>query len=171
MDLMLRIIRIVVSPRDEWQRIAADGPRLVAVYRVLEPHLVSTYVYHADATDPLTDAPTVRLLRQLAATDQSHVAWGQAVLDSLMQEADERKRALRVQADIEERLVACGGITGRGIESHWLAFHSAKAETDSPGRSKRAASSRSGSPSIRTSLSRVSRRGRRAASCRRNTTT
>ena len=25
MDLMLRIIRIVVSPRDEWQRIAADG--------------------------------------------------------------------------------------------------------------------------------------------------
>src|SRR3712207_477136 len=34
--------------------------RLVAVYRVLEPHLVSTYVYHADATDPLTDAPTVR---------------------------------------------------------------------------------------------------------------
>src|SRR3954468_7534699 len=27
--------------------------RLVAIYRVLEPHLVSTYVYHADATDPL----------------------------------------------------------------------------------------------------------------------
>ena len=25
MDLMLRIIRIVVSPRDEWERIAADG--------------------------------------------------------------------------------------------------------------------------------------------------
>ena len=38
--------------------------RLVAVYRVLEPHLVSTYVYHADATDPLVDTPTVRLLRQ-----------------------------------------------------------------------------------------------------------
>ncbi len=54
--------------------------RLVAVYRVLEPHLVSTYVYHADATDPLADTPTVRLLRQLAAMGQSHVAWGQAVL-------------------------------------------------------------------------------------------
>ena len=48
--------------------------RLVAVYRVLEPHLVSTYAYHADATDPLADAPTVRLLRHLAALDQSHVA-------------------------------------------------------------------------------------------------
>ena len=55
--------------------------RLVAVYRVLEPHLVSSYVYHADATDPLTDTPTVRLLRQLAAMGQSHVAWGQAVLE------------------------------------------------------------------------------------------
>jgi hypothetical protein len=30
--------------------------RLVAVYRVLEPHLVSSYVYHADATDPLAAA-------------------------------------------------------------------------------------------------------------------
>ena len=57
--------------------------RLVAVFRVLEPHLVSTYVYHADATDPLADAPTARLLRGVAAMDQSHIAWGQAVLESL----------------------------------------------------------------------------------------
>src|SRR5918998_6259803 len=99
--------------------------RLVAVYRVLEPHLVSTYVYHADATDPLTDTPTVRLLRQLAALGQSHIAWGQAVLDSLTQDPEERRRALEVQADLEQRLVACGGGTGEGIESHWLAFASA----------------------------------------------
>src|SRR3954462_738648 len=99
--------------------------RLVAVYRVLEPHLVSTYVYHADATDPLADTPTVRLLHQLAGTDQSHIAWGQAVLDSLTQDPAERKGALAVQAEIEERLVACGGVTGQGIESHWLAFASA----------------------------------------------
>ena len=98
--------------------------RLVAVYRVLEPHLVSTYVYHADATDPLADTPTVRLLHQLAGIDQSHIAWGQAVLDSLTQDPAERKRALAVQAEIEERLVACGGVTGQGIESHWLAFAS-----------------------------------------------
>src|ERR671937_2686785 len=57
--------------------------RLVAVYRVLEPHLVSTFVYHADATDPLADTPTVRMLRQLASMAQSHVAWGQAVIESL----------------------------------------------------------------------------------------
>ncbi|MFN2490328.1 MAG: DUF455 family protein [Actinomycetota bacterium] len=119
-------------------KLEATIDRLVAVYRVLEPHLVSTYVYHADATDPLTDAPTVRLLRHLAALDQSHVAWGQAVLDSLTQSGAERKRALQVQSDIEARLVECGGVTGRGIEAHWLTFHSAKADDNAPGRVKRA---------------------------------
>src|SRR3954451_12129233 len=82
--------------------------RLVAVCRVLEPHLVSTYVYHADATDPLTDTPSVRLLRRIAGMDQSHVAWGQAVIESLATSGEARKRALDIQADVEERLVACG---------------------------------------------------------------
>jgi hypothetical protein len=59
---------------------------------------------------------------------QSHVAWGQAVIESLSSSPEDRKRALEVQADVEERLVACGGVTGQGIESHWLTFHSAKAE-------------------------------------------
>lgn len=111
--------------------------RLVAVYRVLEPHLVSTYVYHADATDPLTDAPTVRLLRQLAGVDQSHIAWGQAVLDSLTQSRPDRERAFSLQADIEGRLVECGGVTGLGIESHWLSFHSTKEQDRGHERRKR----------------------------------
>ena len=111
--------------------------RLVAIYRVLEPHLVSTYVYHADATDPLADSPTVRLLRQLAGMGQSHIAWGQAVLESLTHATEERRRALAVQAEIEARLVDCGGATGQGIESHWLAFHSARAAEKLPQRAKR----------------------------------
>lgn len=111
--------------------------RLVAVYRVLEPHLVSTYAYHADATDPLTDTPTVRLLRQLAAMGQSHIAWGQAVLDSLTTKPEERRRALECQADLEARLVDCGGVTGQGIESHWLVFQSARANDKPPARLRR----------------------------------
>jgi len=121
---------------DVWN-LGATIDRLVAVYRVLEPHLVSTYVYHADATDPLTDTPTVRLLRQLAGLDQSHIAWGQAVLDALTQAPEDRKRALEVQADLEARLVACGGVTGQGIESHWLSFHSVKEEDKGQQRRKR----------------------------------
>lgn len=117
--------------------LATPLERLVAVYRVLEPHLVSTYVYHADATDPLTDTPTVRLLRQLGAMAQSHVAWGQAVIEALTTSPEERTRALAVQAEVEARLVACGGVTGQGIESHWLAFHSTKAADKGRERRKR----------------------------------
>jgi len=120
---------------------ASTIDRLVAVYRVLEPHLVSTYVYHADATDPLADAPTVRLLRHLGGMAQSHVAWGQAVLDSLTRSAESRKQALTVQADVEARLVECGGVTGQGIESHWLSFHSARSEDRPKQRRKRTKSS------------------------------
>src|SRR3954447_9160682 len=119
-----------------WNLESTDD-RLVAVYRVLEPHLVSTYVYHADATDPLADTPTVRLLHDLARVDQSHIAWGQAVLESLTADAAARRRALAVQADVEERLVACGGVTGQGIESHWLAFASARRDDRLPERAKR----------------------------------
>jgi hypothetical protein len=98
---------------------------------VLEPHLVSSYVYHADATDPMIDTPTVRLLRQLAATGQSHVAWGQTVLETLAKDPEQRKQALAVQSEIEALLVESGGVTGQGIESHWLAFHSTR-EADKP---------------------------------------
>ena len=105
--------------------------RLTAVYRVLEPHLVSSYVYHADATDPLADTPTVRLLRQLASTGQSHVAWGQAVLETLAKDPQQHRRALDVQAELEALLVESGGVTGQGVESHWLAFHSTR-EADKP---------------------------------------
>src|SRR3954467_10056788 len=111
--------------------------RLVAVYRVLEPHLVSTYVYHADATDPLADTPTERLLHDLARIDQSHIAWGQAVLESLTAGAEERRPALEVQAGLEDGLVGWGGVTGPGIEPHWLTFASAAGQAKLPDRAKR----------------------------------
>lgn len=111
--------------------------RLVAVYRVLEPHLVSAYAYHADATDPLADAPSVRLLRHLASINQSHIAWGQAVLESLTQTPALRQQALRVQADLEAQLIDCGGVTGQGVEAHWLMFHSAREEAKPPQRTTR----------------------------------
>jgi hypothetical protein len=62
---------------------------------------------------------------------QSHVAWGQAVLDSLTRDPVKRRQALDVQADVEAKLVESGGVTGQGIESHWLTFHSAR-EADKP---------------------------------------
>jgi hypothetical protein len=81
--------------------------------------------------------PTVRLLRQLAAMGQSHVAWGQAMCDAMTRTPDERRKAIDIQAEIELRLVECGGVTGQGIESHWLTFQSARADAKAPNRVRR----------------------------------
>ena len=118
----------------------------MAVYRVLEPHLVSTYVYHADATDPLADTPTVRLLRQLAALGQSHVAWGQAVLEIAGARPREPPPHHEVQAEIEAQLVEFGGVTGQGIEATGWPF-TARARPTSPSRASAAAGAATASPS------------------------
>jgi hypothetical protein len=59
------------------------------------------------------------------------------MLESLAHDPAERRRALEVQAETEARLVACGGVTGQGIESHWLAFHSTRATEKPPQKPKR----------------------------------
>ena len=59
------------------------------------------------------------------------------MLEALTRSPEDRKHALEVQADLEARLVECGGVTGQGIESHWLAFHSAKDDARPPVRIKR----------------------------------
>jgi hypothetical protein len=131
-------------PNDEFARLCERvweleslAERLAALYLVLEPHLVSTYVYHAEACDPLADAPTQRLLRRLAGTAQSHVAWGRLMLDSLAPVGEAKERLLALQAELEAELVACGGVTGSGIEVHWLAFSSAPPAESAPPRKVR----------------------------------
>lgn len=59
------------------------------------------------------------------------------MLESLTQKAEDRRLALDVQSELEEKLVACGGVTGQSIESHWLAFHSARAAAKPQQKTKR----------------------------------
>src|SRR5918998_118628 len=68
------------------------------------------HVWKLDSTIDRLLAVERVLLRRLAAMGQSHIAWGQAVLDSLTQSAEDRRRALQVQAELEGRLVECGGV-------------------------------------------------------------
>jgi hypothetical protein len=62
------------------------------------------------------------------------------VLDSLTTTPETRRHALEIQAEIEAQLVACRGVTGQGIESHWLAFQSTRAEDKPLKRLKRGGS-------------------------------
>lgn len=87
--------------------------KLTGVFDVLLPHLVDTYERTAAATDPIADAPTVKVLEESTAAARRHVAWGAEVLDELCarQEDGAGRRAARRGA-LEAKLRECGGVTG-----------------------------------------------------------
>jgi hypothetical protein len=57
--------------------------RLRAVYREALPHLVRTYSGHLDLTTPVTDGPTIRVLRLVLADLDRDRAAGDALIDAV----------------------------------------------------------------------------------------
>ena len=101
-------VQSVAEPESPFHTIE----KLTGVFDVFLPHLAETYRRMAAETDPIADAPTIKILEESLADTGRHVAWGREVLDSLCAspEAKERRRARR--ADLEDELRACGGVTG-----------------------------------------------------------
>jgi len=86
--------------------------QLVGVYRVLLPRLVAAYSVHADATSPVTDAPTARILRLVLADDHDQWRDGELLLQSLIASPDDARRAADRHAELESIMVEAGGVTG-----------------------------------------------------------
>jgi hypothetical protein len=86
--------------------------RLVGLYRVLKTHLAVYYRHHLAVTDPICDAPTVRILRHILLEEEQHLLWGQAIYEELAATSEERRRALEWQMELEDLLVRSGGVTG-----------------------------------------------------------
>jgi hypothetical protein len=86
--------------------------RLVGLYRVLKTHLCVYYRHHAQATDQVCDAPTVRILNHILLEEEQHVRWGQAIYEELADTPEKRRTALQWQMELEDLLVTSGGVTG-----------------------------------------------------------
>lgn len=86
--------------------------RLVGLYRVLKTHLAVYYRHHILVTDPVCDAPTVRILEHILLEEERHVAWGQAIYEELADTPERRRAALEWQMELEDLLVKSGGVTG-----------------------------------------------------------
>lgn len=91
-----------------------DDPllRLVGLYRVLKTHLAVYYRHHAQVTDPVCDAPTIRILNHILLEEEEHVRWGQAIYEEIADTPDKRRAALEWQMHVEDLLVRSGGVTG-----------------------------------------------------------
>jgi hypothetical protein len=86
--------------------------RLVGAYRVLEPRSVSTYRDHLEHTSPISDGPTIRVLRLVLADQLAHWHEGEALLQGELQSDADVGRASSHQLRLETLLVAAGGIAG-----------------------------------------------------------
>jgi hypothetical protein len=103
---------------DELERPEAPhqtAERLVGVYRVLKPHLLAAYEDHLARANPVYEPPTRRILSRLAEDERRHLAAGETVLRHLIATPALRERAAVWQGRLEGRLVAGGGVTGRGL--------------------------------------------------------
>jgi hypothetical protein len=88
--------------------------KLVGVYRVLLPRKIAAYTFHLNATSRITDAPTIRSVRFILQDEMEDWREGEMLLQSLIQTPEEVERATRRQQELEQLMLAAGGITGPG---------------------------------------------------------
>jgi hypothetical protein len=88
--------------------------KLVGVYRVLIPRKIAAYTFHMNATGKITDAPTIRSLNFILQDEIEDWREGEMLLQSLIQTPEHVERAARRQQELEQMMLAAGGITGPG---------------------------------------------------------
>lgn len=89
--------------------------KLVAVYRVLLPHLVAAYHSHLGNTSRITDGPTIRTLGLVLADEKEDGREGRSLLESLINTEGQRRRTADRQAALEAIMQSAGGVTRRHV--------------------------------------------------------
>ncbi len=87
--------------------------RVVAVYRVIKPHLATVYERHLAVANPVYEPPTRRILLRCIEEERRHAAAGARALDGLLaREPALADRARQWERRVLDALAAAGGITG-----------------------------------------------------------
>jgi hypothetical protein len=109
-DGMEAFFAAMTEPEDQDQTIE----KLVGVYRVLIPHIISAYTFHLNNTSTITDAPTIRSLKFALADEFEDWRDGEMIIQSLLETDEEVERAAAHQVKLEKLLLAAGGVAGPG---------------------------------------------------------
>ena len=88
---------------------AGTAEKLVAVYRVLLPHLVATYRSELDGASEVRDGPAIRVLRLVLRDEEEDWRRGELLVRSLLRSGDEIRRAAAHQGRLEAVLASAGG--------------------------------------------------------------
>lgn len=114
--------RLDVSPDPPLDRffdelLAAESSleKLVGLYGVLKPALLEAYRAHAAAASPVMDYPTCRLIRHIVLDEADIVAWGQAAIAAVTEDATAQSQAGAWAAHLRAYLQAAGGVMGGAV--------------------------------------------------------
>lgn len=82
---------------------APDAPSFLAgIYRVLKPKLISGYYHHIQATDPVADAPTIRVLERLIPEHEKHIRYMDGVIQAMTAEPEASRKVSSWIEKLEE---------------------------------------------------------------------
>src|SRR4051812_47931638 len=111
--------RMDVSPSESLSRfldellMAEDTiERIVGLYGVLKPALLSAYHAHFAQANPLIDYPTRRILKSMLEDEEEMAVWGHAALDALLDSDEAKARAASWSRHLNSYLLAAGGVAG-----------------------------------------------------------
>jgi hypothetical protein len=92
----------------------SDSPAhfLAAIYGVVLPHMERAYREHAEHTDQVADAPTIRIMRHILADYEEMNAWGQNAVDAYIEGGYDEASIRKWQYHVEKLLRSFGGVTG-----------------------------------------------------------
>lgn len=95
--------------------INAQSPAhfLGEVYAVVVPHLINAYTVHAQTTDQVADAPTIRIIKHILADYTEMYLWGKEALDAYVRGGYDGANIVFSGMHLEQLLNSFGGITGR----------------------------------------------------------
>lgn len=111
--------------------------RMVALYRVLKPALAAAYEYHLEHAELPADEPTAYILRNILAEENDHSEWGEAIIHELIVSPDLLKLANQWQQELENELLAAGGIRGEGKAPGTISFKKTHPHSKRPARDPR----------------------------------
>jgi hypothetical protein len=85
---------------------------LVGIHQVAGRALAITYKHHLDDTDPITDAPTIRLLKRILTDYEPMLAWADAAIAAYIEGGVDEASLTAWRWHLQRLLTHIGGITG-----------------------------------------------------------
>jgi hypothetical protein len=92
---------------------ARDAPELlVGMHQVAGRALATSYRHHIDVTDPITDAPTIRVLRRILSDYEPMLEWAELAIAAYIEGGIDEARLGAWRWHLQRLLGSIGGVTG-----------------------------------------------------------